>query len=239
MLSGRTSRSARPGCSIPRNPSLTSSSPGSTPWRRAKPAAARSRICLRRALDPGRLGPLGKVVEERRQPARADEELRGLAVRSARRRASGAGARPRSRRRRAAPRSRSQAAGVGICSFLQLQVELRRPARDVADAGDPGRPLGHADRATRLEQVERVRELQHLVVCRQRETAFEQVAALGLVLVEAAQEDVDRRLLEVVDRPLAFVLLEHLAPRDAGRPLELEGALSSPGRPSRAGRGRR
>ncbi len=66
---------------------------------------------LRRALDPGRLGLLGEVADEHGQPARADEELGGLAVRSARRRGPGAAARPRSRRTRAAPRSRSQAAG--------------------------------------------------------------------------------------------------------------------------------
>ena len=70
-----------------------------------------------------------------------------------------------------------------------------------------------------------MRALEHLVVGRERQAALDEVSAFGLVLGEAPHEDVDWRLLEVVDGPLPLALAVDVAPCDAGRPLEVEGAL--------------
>src|SRR4029079_1047864 len=96
-------------------------------------------------------------------------------------------------------------------------------AREVADAADVGRTLSDGDGAARVEKVERMRGLQHLVVRRQRDPTLDQLLALGLVLAEPASEDVDRRGLEVVDRPLTLSLAVDVAPGDAICPLQLEG----------------
>src|SRR5262249_57865091 len=71
--------------------------------------------------------------------------------------------------------------------------------------------------------VEGVRALERLVVGGQGQAALDQGAALVLVLVEAAHQDLDRGLLEVVDRPLALALAVDVAPGEPGRPLKLEG----------------
>ena len=196
-----------------------------------------ARASLGRALDPlvGRL--LGKVVDDDREPPRADEtairphaelaldELGQLRLRLAARAGGQLLAADLKQQRRP--------------SRLHLDVELRDLAREGAHAADVGRALGHRDRPARVEQVERVRALEHLVVRRQRQPPLEEVPALGLVLGEPPHEHVDRRVLEVVGRPLALVLAVDVAPRDPRRPLEVERRSACPGGTSPAARARR
>ena len=64
--------------------------------------------------------------------------------------------------------------------------------------------------------------LQRHVIGGERQSALDEVVRLALVVLEVAHQHVDVGLLEVVVRPLALVLLEDVAPGDAGRPLEIE-----------------
>src|SRR5437763_4300756 len=223
--SGRTSRTSRPAATTPRNPSRTSSSPTETPCFVAKPAAALSR------KSSG--GPLIHSSAVRsgsssiRKPIRRGPTKSSLGAASKWTRASSGNCASASRHAPAGSSSQpisSSSDGTGLPFALGLQVGLRDRAGKLAHPADVRGPLGDRERAARVQQVERVRALEHLVVRRQRQAALDQVHALGLVLAEAAAQDVDGRLLEVVSRPLALRLAVHVAPGDTGRPFELERA---------------
>src|SRR4029450_433788 len=104
-----------------------------------------------------------------------------------------------------------------------LHVLLGHPTGEAPNPSDVGGALRDGDGAAGVEQVEGVRALQHLVIGRARGPPRHELAAFGLVLVEAAPEDVDRGKLEVVDRPLALVLAVDVAPFHSRRPVEVEG----------------
>src|SRR6185437_1476133 len=220
ICSGRVSRRSRPGTVTPRKPSLTSSSSTETPCFFAKPAAA-----LSRRLSGGPLTHWSAVRSgrssirnaSRRGPMKSSDGAAPMCARAS----SGSWA---SASRQAPAGSSSAPISSSSDGIFLLGSEIGRGhvTRKLANAADVRGSLRHRDRPTRVEQVERVRTLQHLVVGRKRQPALEQVSALRLVLVETTGEHVDRRLLEVVPRPLALVLKVDVAPRDAWCPLELK-----------------
>ena len=59
-----------------------------------------------------------------------------------------------------------------------------------------------------------MRRLAHLIVGRQRQAEFDQLQCLGFAGVEAVEEFLHVRVLEVVGALLAFVLQEHVAVGD-------------------------
>src|SRR5919109_3394537 len=218
-IAARRSGSGFAATNAPRKPSRSTSSSGPTPWRRAKPSRA----------WPGALtgGPFTHSGCERSGRSSITNAIR-LGVTKTR-----LGGGPTSRwtsvgscssaSRQAPAGSSSQpisnrSAGMGL-----VEGELRDRAREVADAPDVIGPRGDGKRSARVQEVERVRCLQDLVVGRERQAALEKVAALRLVLGEAAFERLHRGGLEVVGRPLALVLAKDVAPGHPGRPLELEG----------------
>src|SRR5262249_23921875 len=163
----------------------------------------------------------------RRARSGAGRRALGLGRRRSAASARAAHARPTRRSRPAAPRSRSRRAASALNGLFGgrrglLPVELCDLAGQGAGTADVGGTLRPRQRAARVEQVQEVRALEHLVVGRERQAALDEVPTLLLVLAEPAGEDVDRRLFEVVDRPLALALLEDVPPGHAGRPLELE-----------------
>ena len=198
--------------------------------RRAPPARPRRRpACGRTPPPPCPAGaPAGPAPSGRARARRPRARTaRGAADR--RRRcpppapaasARAAAPRPRGTPRPVAPRSRSQTAGSARDSTYSSATR----AGEVANTADVGGALRHRDRPARVKQVEGVRALEHLVVRGERQAPLDEPAAFLLVLVEAALEHVHGRFLEVVDRPLALVLPVDVRPRDAGRPLQLEGA---------------
>ena len=230
--SGSASDIARPGTVTPRKPSRTSRSSTATPCLRANPSAALLAQLLGRPLHPPVRLALGHVVDEQREPPRPDEDACPPPARGATARA--AVPRPHGTPRQGAPRSRSQAAGSARVST----IELGDGAGEVAHPADVRGALGHGDRPARVEQVEGVRALEHLVVGRERQRSLDERAALGLVLVEAAHEHVDGRLLEVVDRPLALVLAVDVAPGHARAPTRARTPSACPAGTWRAARAR-
>src|SRR5215210_1308944 len=214
--SGSTSRSGRPDRSTPRNPSRTTRSTTCTPCFLAKPAAA-----LSASASGGPLIHSSGVCSA--MSSNKSASLRGptktcVGAAPSSRWPSGGSCSAASLHAPAGSSSQpisSSSVGIG----LQLEVDLRDLARQVAHAADVGGALGRRDRSASVEQVERVRGLQHLVVGRSRKPPLEQQPAFVLMLAEAAGEGVHRRNLEVVDRPLALALPVDVAPRDPRRPL--------------------
>src|SRR4051812_26574813 len=218
--SGSTSARAWPGRVTPRKPSRSSSSSGETPCFFANPAAARSRSSSGGPLTHSsgvRSGRSRTRTASRRGPTQTSAG----AAPSARRHSSG-NWRSASRQAEAGSSSQPISSSSDGSFGLLLEVELGDVASEGTDAADVSGALGDGDRAAGVQQVERVRALEHLVVRGQGQVALEQLAALHLPVVEVPLEHADRRLLEVVDRPLALVLAVDLAPGHTRRPLEVE-----------------